>query len=247
MNLLQLLDLPEPLCTALVGAGGKTTALFSLARQVDGPAWVTTSTHLGTDQAIHADRHFIMHDASDFKPELYNQARVTLITGPVTPDDRLHSPAPDLMEQIHSHADREGISLLIESDGSRSLPLKAPGDHEPPIPLWVTSVIVLVGFSGIGRRLTAESVFRPERFSQLTGLPLGEIITPESVCKLLLHPLGGMKNIPAGAFKMVLFNQAESALARETVAKIAPDLLRGGYDRVVAGGMKSAPNDLVCF
>ena len=247
MNLLQALNTTHPLCAAIVGAGGKTTAMFSLARQVPGPAWVTTSTHLGTDQAVYADRHFILNKSSDFKLAEYLQHKVTLLTGGVTPDDRLHSPAPELLALIHEHAEREGISLLLEADGSRSIPLKAPGDHEPVIPVWVTSVMVLVGCSGIGRRLSGQTVFRAERFSQLTGLPMGEIITPENVRDLLLHPLGGLKNIPAGTLKAVLFNQVESAQARAVIGKIAPDLLRGGYDRVIAGGLKSAPDELESY
>ncbi len=221
--------------------------MFSLARQVVGRAWVSTSTHLGTDQAVHADQHFILNDASDFKPALYRQSKVTLLTGPVTVDDRLHSPAPDILEMIHQAALVEGIPLILEADGSRSIPLKAPGDHEPPIPDWVNWVIVVVGFSGIGRSLTNESVFRAERFSQLTGLPMGETIRLEHVRDMLLHPLGGLKNIPTGTLKAVLFNQAESAFAKAAVKQIAPDLLRGGYDRIIAGGLKAAPDELVSF
>ena len=247
MNLLAALNTTVPLCTAIVGAGGKTTALFSLARQVEGLAWVSTSTHLGTDQVTHADQHFFLNETSEFKPEHYRQSKVTLLTGPVTADDRLHGPSPELLELIHATARKEVISFLLEADGSRSIPLKAPGDHEPPIPAWVTEAIDVVGFSGIGTRLSNETVFRAERFSQLTGLRMGEVITLTHVRELLLHPLGGLKNIPVGALKVVGFNQAESVQAREAIAKISPDLLRGGYDRVVAGGLKSAPDELESF
>ena len=170
-----------------------------------------------------------------------------MLSGPATADDRLNSPAPDLLEKIHQAADREGVSLLLESDGSRSIPLKAPGDHEPPIPAWVRQVVVVVGSSMIGKPLSEETVYRAGRFTELTGLQEGETISIESVRDLLLHPQGGFKNIPAGAMKAVLFNQADTAELQDLIGSIACDLLEGGYDRVVVGGLKSAPDELVRY
>jgi molybdenum cofactor cytidylyltransferase len=257
MNLLKCLDLKIPARTAIVragllqiavvGAGGKTTACFSLARQVEGLAWVTTTTHLGTDQVGYADRHFVLEFSADFKPELYKQQKVTLLTGPFTADSRVHAPSPELLELIHETSLHENIPLFIEADGSRSIPLKAPGEHEPPIPDWVTHVVVLVGISALGKNLSSQTVFRAERFSELTGLPMGKVIDMKSICAMLTHPLGGLKDIPAGAQKVALFNQADNVELKEMVKSAAPGLLEGGYDKVIAGGLQSAPDELVCF
>lgn len=247
MNLLQSLNVPLPLCTAIVGAGGKTTAMMSLARQTGGYAWVTTTTHLGTDQMAMADRHFILESAADLQPAAWLEQKVTMLTGPYSSDERVHSPAPELLAELYAAAQRESVSLVIEADGSRSIPLKAPGDHEPPIPDWVGQVIVVVGFSALGQPLSDQTVFRAARYSELTGLAAGETITIESVRDLLLHPLGGLKNVPPGALKAVLFNQAEGEEAQAQVKRIAADLLAGGYNRVIAGGLKSAPDGLACY
>ena len=42
----------------------------------------------------------------------------------------------DLQELIKI-ADEHNLPLIIEADGSRQLPLKAPAEHEPAIPPWV--------------------------------------------------------------------------------------------------------------
>lgn len=247
MNLLQALNPNLHLCTAIVGAGGKTSAMFMLARQVEAHAWVTTTAHLGTDQTGYADRHFVLESASDIQPAQWLRQKITLLTGAATSDDRLHSPAPELLELIHTAAEREGVHLIFEADGSRSIPLKAPGDHEPPIPAWARQVIVVVGASALGRPLNEGTVFRAGRYAELTGLQEGETITIESVRDMLLHPLGGLKNIPPTALKAVLFNQAEDPVTQGIIQYIVPDLLAGGYDRVIVGGVKRAPDALQSY
>lgn len=247
MNLLQALDPVYPLCTAIVGAGGKTSTMAALARQVEGVVWLTNTAHLGTDQTAIADRHFVIETEEDITPALWLQQKVALLTGVVSQDNRLHSPAPDLMALIHQAADREGVHLIFEADGSRSIPLKAPGDHEPPIPDWARQVIVVVGASVLGSPLNEQTVFRAGRYAELTGLFEGQTITIESVRDMLLQPLGGLKNIPPGALKAVLFNQAEDPVTRGIIEYIVPDLLAGGYDRVIVGGVKSAPDALESY
>ena len=247
MNLLQALNPIFPLCTAIVGAGGKTSAMAALAHQVNGPAWVTTTAHLGTDQTGIADRHFVVATEKDIQPALWLEQKISLLTGAVTQDDRLHSPAPELLELIRRAAERAGAHLIFEADGSRSIPLKAPGDHEPPIPAWAQQVIVVVGASALGNALNEQTVFRAGRYAELTGLQEGETITIESVRDMLLHPLGGLKNIPSGALKAVLFNQAEDGVTQGIIQYIVPDLLAGGYDRVIVGGVSHAPDALESY
>lgn len=247
MNLLQALTPKLPLCTAIVGAGGKTSAMAALARQVEGAVWLTNTAHLGTDQTAIADRHFVIETEKDINPALWLEQKVTLLTGEVSQDDRLHSPAPELMAMIHQAADHAGVHLIFEADGSRSIPLKAPGDHEPPIPGWARQVIVVVGASALGNPLNEQTVFRAGRYAELTDLLEGQTITIESVRDMLLHPLGGLKNIPPGALKAVLFNQAEDHVTRGIIEYIVPDLLAGGYDRVIVGGVKHAPEALMSY
>jgi len=90
---------------------------------------------------------------------------------------------------------------LVEADGSRRLPLKAPAAHEPPIPAWVNTVAVLVGLSGMDKPLAAETVHRPEIFAELSEAEMGKPVGMLAITRLLLHPQGGLKNIPPGARK----------------------------------------------
>ncbi|MBK7455623.1 MAG: hypothetical protein IPJ46_18430 [Anaerolineales bacterium] len=58
MRLSDALRLKTPQSVSFSGAGGKTTAIFQLAREFP-QAIVTATTHLGTWQTSLADRHII--------------------------------------------------------------------------------------------------------------------------------------------------------------------------------------------
>jgi molybdenum cofactor cytidylyltransferase len=124
----------------------------------------------------------------------------------------------------------------MEADGSRRLPLKAPGGHEPEIPDFVDRVIVLAGLSGVGERLGPETVHRPAEFSALSGLEPGEPITPEGLARVLSHPSGGLKNIPDTARRHVYLNQADDP-DRIEIARQLARRLGGSFDSIIAGNL----------
>ena len=247
MNLIAAIQLQLPAATAIVGAGGKTTALFQLAQQVDGLAWVTTTTHLGTDQTGLADRHFVIEPDPSADFNRFTEQKVTLITGPSSVDNRLKAPAAGVLEQMRIFARRKGISLFIEADGARSLPLKAPAQHEPAIPPWAEQVIVVVGLSVLGRPFGAQWVHRPEYFASITGLAEGDRIDIQSISRLLSHPEGGRKNVPPQAKLIALLNQADTEAIRQQARDIAPALITHGYSRVVVGSVGREPDKLEVF
>jgi molybdenum cofactor cytidylyltransferase len=118
------------------------------------------------------------------------------------------------------------VPLLIEADGSRRLALKAPGAHEPPIPPFADAVIVCAGLSALGTPLSNDSVFRADIFSQLSGMPIGAAITAQALANVLLHAQGGLKNVPPGAQRSVILNQADTPALRAEAARLAQLLVR---------------------
>ena len=212
---------------ALVGAGGKTTALFRLASEYPPPVLVTTTTHLGMEQLVLGGRHCLVDGPQALATiEAEWPAQALLLTGPATPDgSRWQGLDAEMMELLRQMAERRGAPLLIEADGSRRLPLKAPGEHEPAIPGFVDGVIVVAGLQGLGKSLDGQTVHRAEIFGQLSGLGQGETITAEALERVLRHPQGGLKNIPAGARRMALLNGADSPELQEQGHALAERLL----------------------
>ena len=208
MQLIRALRLSQTSCIAIVGAGGKTTALFQIARQFNGPVILTATTHLGGWQIPLADQHIIASSPDDLAGIRFNG--VTLVTGPFRQDNRTEGVDKDILFWLRAETKKLNIPLLIEADGSRQRPLKAPTVHEPAIPDFVDSVLVVAGLSGLGKPLTDETVHRPEIFAELSGLKINETITSEALIRVLIHPNGGLKSIPPQTRRMVLLNQADT-------------------------------------
>ena len=114
--------------------------------------------------------------------------------------------------------------LLIEADGSRQKPLKAPNGYEPPIPDFVENVILVAGLNGLGKPLDENFIHRPEIFGRLSGLKSGETVTASALLHVLTHPKGGLKNIPENARRVVLLNQADSSTLQSQAKTIAKEL-----------------------
>lgn len=246
---LRMQDTATPPRLALVGAGGKSTALFLLARQLLAQfptVLVSASTHLAPDQAGLADYHQVAVQKQDLE-ELTLKPGVLLITGapegPASdPASRLSGLDFPLLQQLLTIADTHRLPLLVEADGARRLPLKAPGEHEPAIPGFAAQVIVVVGLSGLGKPLDNTTVHRPERFGELSGLAPGDPISIQALATVLAHPEGGLKNIPAGAQSILLLNQAETP-AREKAAGELAEVLLPVYSPVLVAalGQPGAP------
>ncbi len=164
---------------AFVGAGGKSTSMFRLARELGPKTLVTTTTHLGTWQRDLADRHVVAHVPA----ELVNldPLAVTLVTGPAVADGRLSSISPTVLEALREVARAGHRDLLIEADGARQRPLKAPGPNEPQVPAFVETVVVVAGLHGLGAELTDSLVHRAEIFGALSGLKPGELVSAEAL------------------------------------------------------------------
>jgi len=233
---------PAPSRVAFVGAGGKTTAMFQLARQLGGPVIVSTTTHLGAWQIPLADNHIIAAGIEDLPLE--PPAGVTLVTGARMPaqsadDWDRFGPVPDaVLLWLHDANAWNRLPLLVEADGAHRKPLKAPVAHEPVIPPYMGIVVVVAGLSGLGKPLSEETVHRPGQFGALSGLHIGDVVTPEALGVVLASAQGGCRGIPAGARRAALLNQADNdsikAQARRMVAALLSE-----FDAVLVASLQS--------
>ena len=228
---------------AFTGSGGKTTAMFDLAHQtaeqLGTAVLVTATTHLALEQLVLPDYHLMITRLQDLDwPASGQLDGVVLLTGPVIGDGRVSGLSFEAMARLDAIASEREIPLLIEADGSRRKPLKAPAPHEPVVPLFVDTVVVVAGMSGLGKPLGPEWVHRPERFAPLTGLEMGESVTVEAVVKELTSEQGGLKEIPMGAQRVALLNQCDTPEQTVQARRMSPELLKQ-YDRVIAAQLKA--------
>jgi molybdenum cofactor cytidylyltransferase len=236
LSLAQALRINPSSSVAFIGAGGKTTAMFNLARELPAPLIVTATTHLGTWQTKLADKHIVTDAAFLNKHEMDFQG-ITLITGTLD-SDRTKPVSDELLKWLHQYCVDRTIPLLIEADGSRQKPLKAWADHEPPIPDFVELVVQVAGLSGLGKPLVEEHVHRAELFSKLSGLEIGETITAKALVQMLSQYEGGLKNTPKNTRRIILLNQADDADLQSIAQTMTTPLLSVYQSVVIASLLK---------
>ncbi|MEP7136966.1 MAG: selenium cofactor biosynthesis protein YqeC [Chloroflexota bacterium] len=235
ISLKQALRVTNSACVAFIGAGGKTTTLFQLAREMakETPVIVSASSHLGAWQTALADQHITALSTDDLHDLENNLSDVTLITGDFV-SGRTTPLEADMLDWLNAFCKRHTLPLLIEADGSRQKPLKAWAEHEPPIPTFVDQVVQVVGLTGIGKPLSDSVVHRAEIFARLSSLKMDEAITPDALLQVITHKEGGLKNIPPNARKCILLNQADTAELQSIAHGITKPLLSNYHSVIVS-------------
>jgi molybdenum cofactor cytidylyltransferase len=229
LTLAEALGLRGDDVVALVGGGGKTTTMFRLARETvagGGRAITTTTTRIFAAQIALSPAHLAAAEATREGVEAALAAHgQVLVIGPADPaTGKADGVSLDLFRRLRSWA--PGACILNEADGSRMRPFKAPAEHEPVIPVSTTLVVLVVGADVLGKPLDADHVHRPERVGALGGTPLGALVTPALVARVLSHPEGGRKDVPAGARVIALINKVDSLPDRAPARQTAEHLLR---------------------
>ena len=109
--------------------------------------------------------------------------------------------------------------ILVEADGSKRLPVKAPESYEPVIPPGTDLVVGVVGLDCLGQPMDGRTVHRPERFGAITGCAAGAPILWEHLVALAGHPEGLFKQAPGA--RVLLFNKADRVQVLPSKAQLA--------------------------
>jgi probable selenium-dependent hydroxylase accessory protein YqeC len=78
--------------------------------------------------------------------------------------------------------------------------------------------------SGLGQPLGDAAVFRPQRWSALTGQQAGVPVTPDALARVIADPAGLMRGAPPQAKRQVFLNQADTP-ERRSMASAVVDAL----------------------
>ncbi len=235
----------------LVGAGGKTSLMLTLAQEfVDRGERVllTTTTKIASGEVegrwpvrFAAKPGEIAEHAGQVEYGSGQGGAVVVVAGEIDGGRKLTGFSPDCLDQVGNTARFDRI--IIEADGSRRRPLKAPADHEPVIPATADALVMVAGLSGIGKPLGDETVFRAELWSARTGLVLGAEVTSDSLVRMVTHRDGLGRGCPVGARRILFLNQADTAqnvaAARHVVDALAKANRRPS--RAVVGCLVPSP------
>ncbi len=204
--------------TALIGGGGKTTLMETLARELcrRGSVIICTSTKIRrpTDFAVLLDPA-----AEEARRALAEHG--VLCVGSELADEKLAAPTLSF-ETLEELAD----FVIVEADGARCLPLKAHASYEPVIPANAQRTVLVVGVSGFGKRI-AETCHRPALYAALAGVTADESVTPEIAARVI-RAEGWGDRVYVNQVETEEDYRAAAALARELDVPVAAGSLHKG-------------------
>ncbi len=227
---------------SLVGAGGKTSLMYRLARELTGAGGTvltTTTTKILRPTSDQSPSFLLAGSVSEIidraGPMLTENRHITAAAGEKTLG-KLMGYAPETIDALHRAPLFSWI--IVEADGASRMPLKAPADHEPVIPLSSEWVIGVAGLDAVGKPAEPPFVFRPEKFAEVTGVHPGETVTEASVARVMTHPHGILKGAPETAKRVVFLNKADDPVRVDTGRKISERLTRAdsGFRGIVVIG-----------
>ena len=245
MTLAEAFPIGEKEMISLVGAGGKTTLLYALGRELSALGCgviLTTTTKILEPAPSPFLLQFISNELGEIKKwlaENSNRHQSLLIARKRLPNGKLEGIFPEWTEEIFS---MDGVSTIVnEADGSAGRPLKAPREGEPVIPKNTTLLVPLIGIDGMGCPLDEEKVFRSAIASRLLNLPIGSTVTEDAIVRLVME---WIKNGPSGARIVPLINKVDITGGLEKAQKLARYLLSVDptrIRRVILGQLQQLP------
>jgi len=224
------LDLGAHEHLAVVGGGGKTTLVHHLSRALGGRRILTTTTKMGYDQD---GGHPVLIDPSD--AEIADIDGLTVVWRAIDEPVAL-GVEPESCDRWFGLVDH----VVVEADGARRRPFKAPASYEPVVPSTSTLMVSVIGVDALGR-VIAEGCHRPELVARLAGCSADQTLTPERAARVLLHPQGNRASLPAGARFVIVVTKVgtEQASTAAELGQALADL--GTPQRGEAPGGPSVP------
>lgn len=219
---------------AIVGGGGKSSLLFSLAESLPGRVVLTTTTRMFASQVELAAQVCTLDD-EDWTKQLDTFESSLLVVGHIDGDRAVGVPR-EIPAELLAHPGVDWV--VVEADGSRMRPVKAPASHEPVVPDETDLLIAVAGIDALSGPID-QVAHRPELVSAIAELRPSQRLTPEALARVLASREGGLKNAPKGARTALLLNKVEASDEWEAARLVArAALLDPGVERVVYGALK---------
>ena len=234
---------------SLVGAGGKTSLMFKLARELsmaDESVLTTTTTKIfepSRNQSSCVILSGSFKSILDQAEKLLRQhLHLTAAAGRLSNRGKLVGFEPEIIEELWNSGLFQWI--IVEADGAAGRPIKVPAAHEPVIPSCTQRLVGIAGLNGVGQPLTDRLVFRHERFAELTGLGPGADISEAAIADVFAHEQGIFKSATADVVRIAFLNQADvekNLSAGQRIARILSKKKNTGLKRVVIGQVMLEP------
>lgn len=208
------IDLNKKYVISFVGGGGKTTSIYKLADELTRKGKkviVTTTTHMKMPK----NKVILNNNIYDINKILEESNFVTV--GIKAKNDKISSVSMEQVNELKEICD----FLIIEADGAKMLPLKAPANHEPVILDISNMVVGVCGIDALGKRIK-ETCHRSAIVSKIIRKPEDAIVDEYDIASILSSKDGTMKGVDEDTMEFrAIINKVDNDELLEKATKIA--------------------------
>lgn len=191
MELSKVLGIKVNSIVSIVGAGGKSTLMYTLAEEFrnEYKCLVSTTTKIYVPNKKKYD--FIAVGTEEFNKLKYNCNNGIYVYGSfVNEENKLIGVNTEELENNISHFQY----VLVEADGSKRKQIKGWKETEPVICRATTHTIGVISIESIGKEINEYNVHGINEFLSITNTTENEIISEDNIVSLVFHPKGLFKN-----------------------------------------------------
>ncbi|STO30778.1 molybdopterin-guanine dinucleotide biosynthesis protein A [Fusobacterium necrogenes] len=165
--LVKVFDIKKGDVITITGAGGKTSLMFSLARElsVSGKVLITTTTKIFLPKP---EEFEVLITANN---KIKGLSKNIFVYGEKLENNKLYSPSYDKIYNLKKEFDY----ILIEGDGAKEKKIKAWSDTEPCIPPFSTKTIGVINLDILNLKLEKNNIHRFEIFKEKFSLYINKI------------------------------------------------------------------------
>lgn len=197
MDLINAFNIKNKDIITIVGAGGKTSLMFSASSLLrkDYKVLVTTTTniYIPDSKTVQFDKFCLIDDEEVENIIKNNKNGVYIIGSKIINNSnkpKLKGLTFEMLDKISSFFD----IILIEGDGSKEKPLKGWMDNEPVVYDKTTKIIGIIDINSIGLDINEDNIHRLDKFLN--------IINDEKSSKVKVRHLKNIVLNQNGLFKL---------------------------------------------
>ncbi len=239
MKLKEVLDIKLGDVVTIVGAGGKTTLMFTLGEELrgEGKVLITTTTKIYMPETKQFD--FLEIDFHKFNEHIIDKG-IYIYGESVDSENKIKGLNLNLLEkQLHKFD-----YVLVEGDGSKKKPIKGWREDEPVVSSNTTKTVGVLSIEVVGKEINEKNIHRVDRFLDITNSNIGEVIDLEIITSLVFHEKGLFKD--AKGEKILFINKVEShkdKMLAECLKEKIKKINNGYINKIICGSLRGEVYD----
>lgn len=200
--MLEFMKLNDKNMIAVQGAGGKTSSVFLLANEfksMNEASLVSTTTKMG----------IVSEDSFDYLYTFNENAKIVdgkiYFASKSRTDTKEIGFEPEFFDEIF--LDGLFSNIILETDGAKTKPIKAPREDEPVNPKNITHCVGVMGLDSVNKPFHERFCHRKEYMEKIIGKP--KTLTAKSYAEIINSNCGLFKN-SYDAKKFLILNKADT-------------------------------------